>query len=166
LRAIDPESAARIDPNDLIRATRALEVHHLTGETMTEHQRRHDHRTVPPRYPTRIVGLAPERAALYGRIDARVDQMMEAGLEAEVRGLRAAGYGPDLRSQAAIGYAEIHRYLDGQVDLPETIRLIKRNSRRYARRQLAWYRSDPRVTWHPDAATVDLAALWRYLRDG
>ncbi len=166
LRAIDPASAERIDPNDLIRATRALEVHHLTGVTMTEHQRRHDHRTVPPRYRARLVGLAPERAALYAAIDARVDQMIDAGLEAEVRALRAAGYGPELRSQAAIGYAEMHRYLDEQVDLPETIRLIKRNSRRYARRQLTWYRSDPGVSWHPDAATVDLAALRRYLRDG
>ncbi len=166
LRDADPDSAARIDPNDLIRTTRALEVYALTGVTMSEHQRRHDHRRVPPRYRVTLVGLAPERETLYPRIDARVEAMIAAGLEAEVRSLRAAGYGPNLRSQAAIGYAEMHRYLDGQIDLPETIRLIKRNSRRYARRQLAWYRSDPGVHWHLHAATVDLAALRRYLRDG
>jgi len=160
---VDRESAERIDQNDLVRVTRALEVLELTGKPMSEHRRAHDHSRVPLRYRARVVGLAPERAALYQRIDTRVGEMIDAGLIEEVRGLRAQGYGPTLRSQAAIGYAEIHRYLDGDETLEETIRLIKRNSRRYARRQLSWYRDDAQVSWYGQEADVDLTELGRYL---
>lgn len=163
LDGVDPTAAARIDPNDLKRIVRALEVLELTGVPMSEHQRRHDFRTTPPRYPARLVGLAPDRAALYAAIDARVDRMFAAGLVAEVEALRAAGHRPPLRSQQAIGYAEVHAHLDGAADLPTTVELVKRNSRRYARRQLAWYRGDPSVSWHADPARVDLDALERYL---
>ena len=165
LAATDPESAAKIDPTDRKRLVRALEVHTLTGVPMSEHQRRHDFRTLPPRYPSLRIGLAPPRGELYPRIDARVDQMMAAGLLDEVAALRAAGYRPPLRSQQAIGYAELHAHLDGTDDLPRAVELIKRNSRRYARRQLAWYRSDSAVTWAQDPAEVDLASLERYLGD-
>jgi tRNA dimethylallyltransferase len=163
LHATDPESAAKIDAADLKRLVRALEVHALTGVPMSEHQRRHDFRTLPPRYPTRRIGLAPPRGELYPRIDARVDRMIADGLVDEVRALRAAGYAPPLRSQQAIGYAELHAHLDGACDLPRAIELIKRNSRRYARRQLAWFRSDPDVIWATDPAEVDLPSLERYL---
>jgi tRNA dimethylallyltransferase len=163
LAAADPEAAARIDRADLRRIIRALEVQAATGVPMSEHQRRHDFRTVPPRYPARLVGLAPPRDALYPRIDARVDAMLAAGLLDEVRALRAAGYRPPLRSQQAIGYAELHAHLDGLHDLPRAVELIKRNTRRYARRQLSWYRADPRVEWHDDPARVDLDSLRRYL---
>jgi tRNA dimethylallyltransferase len=164
LAALDPDGAARIERNDLRRIVRALEVLELTGAPMSEHQRRHDHRRVAPRYPALLVGLCPdERAELYRRIDARVEQMMEAGLLEEVRALRAAGHGPALRSQAAIGYAELHRHLDGDLPLPEAIELAKRNSRRYARRQLSWYRGDEQVAWHPDPSAVAIAGLERYL---
>jgi tRNA dimethylallyltransferase len=164
LGALDPAAAARIDPNDLIRITRALEVFELTGVTMTEHQRRHDHQRVPPRYPARLIGLAPPRPRLYAAIDARVDRMIEAGLFEEVQRLRAAGYAPPVRSQAAIGYAELHGVLEGTHDLPRAIELIKRNSRRYARRQLSWYRRDPQVEWFEQHADVDVTSLGRYLR--
>ena len=163
LAAVDPDAAARIDPNDRKRLIRALEVHALTGVPISEHQRRHDFRALPPRYPARLVGVAPPRADLYARIDARVDQMIAAGLEAEVRALRDAGYRPPLRSQQAIGYAEVHDHLDGAHDLARAIELIKRNSRRYARRQLAWYRDDPRVEWVEEPSRVDLDSLERYL---
>jgi tRNA dimethylallyltransferase len=132
---------------------------------MSEHQRRHDFRTLPPRYESVRVGLAPPRGELYPRIDARVDQMMADGLLAEVAALRAAGYLPPLRSQQAIGYAELHAHLDGIHDLPRAVELIKRNSRRYARRQLGWYRSDPEVRWATDPGAVDLGSLERYLGD-
>ena len=163
LSAVDPEAAGRIDANDEIRLTRALEVYRLTGVPLSEHQRRHDHRTVPWRYRARLVGLAPAREALYRHIDARVDGMIADGLVAEVESLRRAGYGGALRSQAAIGYAEIHRHLDGELTLDEAISLIKRNSRRYARRQLSWYRNDPDLRWYAEAASVDLDELGRYL---
>jgi tRNA dimethylallyltransferase len=115
LLRIDPAAAAKIDPNDEKRMIRALEVYRLTGEPMSVHQARHDHRALPLRYPARLVGLAPEREALYRAIDARVDVMIEAGLPAEVALLRERGYGPPLRSQQAIGYAELHDALDGRV---------------------------------------------------
>jgi tRNA dimethylallyltransferase len=165
LAEADPLSAARIDPNDEKRTIRALEVLELTGEPMSRHQERHDHRVVAPRYPVRLVGLAPARDELYRRIDRRVEEMMAAGLLDEVRRLRAAGHGPELRSQLAIGYAELHRHLDGVLPLGESIRLIQRNSRRYARRQLSWYRGDPAITWYPEPRAVAIDDLERYLRE-
>jgi len=163
LARVDPASAARIDRNDEKRMVRALEVYRLTGETMTAHQARHDHKSTPPRYQARLVGLAPERDQLYAAIDRRVDDMIAHGLEAEVAALRAAGYLPPLRSQQAIGYAELHDAADGRVDRARAIELIKRNSRHYARRQLSWYRADKSIGWHGDPGAVDLADLERYL---
>ena len=163
LSRIDPESAKRIDRNDVKRMVRALEVHRLTGETMTAHQARHDHKTMPRRYDARLVGLAPERETLYAAIDARVDEMIAGGLEAEVAALREAGYLPPLRSQQAIGYAELHDVADGRLERGRAIELIKRNSRHYARRQLSWYRPDQTITWYPSVLDVDLAELERYL---
>jgi tRNA dimethylallyltransferase len=163
LARVDPVSAERIGANDRKRLVRALEVYRLTGEPMSVHQARHDHRATPPRYPAMLVGLAPERAALYAAIDRRVDAMLLAGLAAEVAALRAAGFRPPMRSQQAIGYAELHAVADGALDHARAVELIKRNSRHYARRQLSWYRGDPAIAWHPDGAAVDLAALKRYL---
>ncbi|HUQ01521.1 MAG TPA: tRNA (adenosine(37)-N6)-dimethylallyltransferase MiaA [Kofleriaceae bacterium] len=166
LNVIDPESAARIDRNDRKRLVRALEVHRLTGETMTEHHRRHDHKAVPPRYEHVMVGVAPPRDQLYDVIDARVDAMLAAGLLDEVGALRAAGYAPPLRSQQAIGYAELHEHLAGRSDLSRAVELVKRNSRRYARRQLSWYRPDRTVRWADSPGAVDVDSLRRYLGGG
>ncbi len=167
LSRVDPTAAAKIEPNDTKRVVRALEVFRITGEPMSAHQARHDHKTMPKRYPVRIVGLAPEREDLYKAIDARVDAMLEAGLEAEVDRLREQGFVPPLRSQQAIGYAELHDVRAGVVDRARAIELIKRNSRHYARRQLSWYRAPSsgasEVTWSPGPATVDLTDLERYL---
>ena len=163
LAGVDPDAATRIDPHDEKRITRALEVYRLTGEPMSAHQARHDHKHAPPRYAAAVVGVSPERAALYAAIDRRVDGMIAAGLEAEVAALRAQGYRPPLRSQQAIGYAELHDAADGRVERARAIELIKRNSRHYARRQLSWYRADTQVRWHADPTAVDLADLERYL---
>jgi tRNA dimethylallyltransferase len=163
LARVDPQAAAKIDPHDAKRLIRALEVYKLTGETMSAHQARHDHKATPPRYTSRLVGLSPEREVLYRAIDARVDAMVAAGLEAEVATLRAAGYLPPLRSQQAIGYAELHDAAAGTVDRSRAIELIKRNSRHYARRQVSWYRADDAVQWHPSADAVDLADMERYV---
>ncbi len=164
---VDPPAGAKIDPKDVKRTIRAIEVFRLTGEPMSAHQARHDHRAMPSRYPARVIGLAPEREALYAAIDARVEAMLSAGLEAEVLALRARGYRPPMRSQQAIGYAELHDVLDGKVDRVRAIELIKRNSRHYARRQLSWYRGSSaganEVSWSPHPAAVDLADLERYL---
>jgi tRNA dimethylallyltransferase len=163
LERVDPKAAQKIDKHDEKRMVRALEVYRLTGEPMSAHQARHDHKTLPPRYDARMVGLAPERDALYKAIDARVDEMIALGFEAEVAALRAKGYKPPLRSQQAIGYDELHQVAEGTLERGRAIELIKRNSRHYARRQLSWYRSDQTITWHPSAASVDLAELERYL---
>jgi tRNA dimethylallyltransferase len=163
LARVDPVIAAKIDRNDEKRIVRAVEVYRLTGEPMSAHQARHDHRSMPSRYPARLVGLAPERASLYQAIDQRVEAMIEAGLEREVAALRARGYLPPLRSQQAIGYAELHEAATGRVERPRAIELIKRNSRHYARRQLSWYRTDHTIGWHVDPGAVDLADLERYL---
>jgi len=160
---VDPASAARIDRNDEKRMVRALEVYRLTGETMTAHQARHDHKTMPRRYEARLVGLAPEREKLYAAIDARVDEMIAAGLEREVSALREAGYLPPLRSQQAIGYSELHEVAAGALERGRAIELIKRNSRHYARRQLSWYRPDQTITWYASPHDVDLVQLERYL---
>jgi tRNA dimethylallyltransferase len=163
LARVDPASAAKIDPHDAKRTIRALEVYRLTGEPMSTHQARHDHRAAVPRYDARVVGLAPPREHLYATIDLRVDAMIAAGLEAEVAALRAAGYLPPLRSQQAIGYAELHDLHAGRVARDRAIELIKRNSRHYARRQLAWYRNDAAIAWHESVDAVDVAALAAYL---
>jgi tRNA dimethylallyltransferase len=163
LTRIDPAAAAKIDRNDAKRIIRAVEVYRLTGEPMSAHQAKHDHRSMPPRYEARLVGLQPERDALYRAIDRRVDAMIEAGLEREVAHLRTQGYQPPLRSQQAIGYAELHDAAEGHVARARAIELIKRNSRHYARRQLSWYRADAAIRWHLDPAAVDLADLERYL---
>ncbi|HEY0989113.1 MAG TPA: tRNA (adenosine(37)-N6)-dimethylallyltransferase MiaA [Kofleriaceae bacterium] len=163
LGRIDPVAAAKIDRNDEKRIVRALEVFRLTGEPMSAHQAKHDHKSAPPRYAAQLVGLAPERDALYEAIDRRVDAMIDAGLEREVAELRARGYRPPLRSQQAIGYAELHDAADGRVARARAIELIKRNSRHYARRQLSWYRADRAIGWHADPGAVDLADLERYL---
>lgn len=165
LSQVDPASAAKIDRNDEKRMTRALEVYLETGVPMSVHQARHDYRVAPSRYRARKVGLAPEREALYRRIEDRVDRMMEQGLLAEVAALRERGYRPPLRSQEAIGYAELHEHLDGAIDLPTAVGLIKRNSRRYARRQVSWYRNDTDVAWWPHPDAVDQDELERYLTD-
>jgi tRNA dimethylallyltransferase len=89
--------------------------------------------------------------------------MIADGLDDEVRALRDAGYRPPLRSQQAIGYAELHDAIDGHVTRARAIELIKRNSRHYARRQVAWYRNDDTIAWHADLAAVDQADLQRYL---
>ena len=163
LSRIDPAAAAKIDRNDEKRMIRALEVFRLTGEPMSAHQAKHDHRSMPPRYDAQLIGLRPERDQLYEAIDRRVEAMIEAGLEGEVAELRSRGYLPPLRSQQAIGYAELHDAADGRLDRSRAIELIKRNSRHYARRQLSWYRADTTIRWHLDPAAVDLADLERYL---
>ncbi|MBA2538819.1 MAG: tRNA (adenosine(37)-N6)-dimethylallyltransferase MiaA [Deltaproteobacteria bacterium] len=163
LARIDPAAAAKIDRNDEKRIVRALEVFRLTGEPMSAHQARHDHKTLPRRYDAQVIGLSPEREVLYRNIDTRVDQMIAAGFEGEVETLRAAGFAPPMRSQQAIGYAELHDAADGKVERARAIELIKRNSRHYARRQLSWYRGDATIAWNTDAAAVDLAALATWL---
>ncbi len=161
LALVDRNSSETIHKTDQRRIIRALEVHTKTGIPLSEHHRRHQ--AEPDRYVAKVVGLGPDRELLYEKINARVLGMMQAGLLAEVAGLRAQGYGPELRSQQAIGYSELHDHLAGRSSESAAVELIQRNSRRYARRQLSWYRGQEDVVWHAGPSEVDLGELGRYL---
>lgn len=165
LEQVDPVAAAKIERNDRIRTTRALEVYELTGRPISEHQRAHDHATLPPRFDVRGIGLGPERDELRRRIEARVDAMIAAGLVDEVRALYPR-YPADLRAFAAIGFRELIQHLRGEIPLDDAVRQMKGATRRYARRQLAWFRSEPTVTWYTSPRDVNIAALAAWLRAG
>lgn len=141
---IDPASAARINANDRQRIERALEVYDATGATLTSW---FDRPVQARRLRIRLIGLRRERAALYARIDARVDQMMASGFEAEVRGLMDRGYGGDTHGLSTFGYAEMLRCIHGELAEDAAVSIIRRRSRQYAKRQLTWFRQTPDVQW-------------------
>ncbi|GAA4383144.1 tRNA (adenosine(37)-N6)-dimethylallyltransferase MiaA [Hymenobacter koreensis] len=148
LADLDPVSYARIDRQNHVRVLRALEVTMSTGQPFSSF-----HGSVPKAarpFQVRKIALSREREELYQRIDRRVDLMLEQGLLEEVRRLL-----PYRQAQAlqTVGYQELFGYLDGAYDYPEAVRLLKRNTRRYAKRQLTWLRRDPAYEWlHPEAA--------------
>jgi tRNA dimethylallyltransferase len=142
LTAVDPAAAARIHPRNVRRVVRALEVFETTGTPISS-QQRHGNTALEA---TRV-GLSVDRSALYERIDARVDEQIAAGLVEEVRGLIASGYSPSLPSMQGLGYKEIVAFLNGDQSLEETVVTLKRNTRRYAKRQFTWFRADPRIRW-------------------
>ncbi|WP_425156433.1 tRNA (adenosine(37)-N6)-dimethylallyltransferase MiaA [Candidatus Binatus sp.] len=159
LREIDPEAANRIGVNDLYRIVRALEVFELTGETISEHQRRH--RFADIGYDTLTVGVEVERKKLYEAIDARFDAMVAAGLVDEVRALVEAGYSPEKPPLSTIGYKQIAAYLRGELTLADAIALAKQESRRLAKRQLTWFRREPEIVWlDPERGAQDALALF------
>ncbi|MBA2876604.1 tRNA (adenosine(37)-N6)-dimethylallyltransferase MiaA [Thermaerobacillus caldiproteolyticus] len=143
LKKIDPQSAERIHPHNVRRVIRALEVYHCTGKTMTEWQKT---QTPELLYDVALVGLTMEREQLYRRIDERVDQMIAEGLLQEVKSLYEQGI-RDCQSIQAIGYKEFYAYLDGHMSWEEAVEQLKRNSRRYAKRQLTWFRNKMPVQW-------------------
>jgi len=159
LRRVDPESANRIHPNDLVRIIRALEVFELTGEPLSRHFARQSNGHLQGFQILRI-GLEKPRPELYQRINLRVEQMFAQGLLEEVKGLREKGYGPELKSQKIIGYRQAHALLDGRYDLPRAKELIQRDSRHYARRQLTWMRAEPEIRWlNPEKDRESLHSL-------
>ena len=140
LRQVDPVSAESIHPNNHKRVIRALEFYEKNGYPISQHNAAQRERFSPYRYCYFV--LTMPRAELYARIDRRVDEMMEDGLLDEVRTLRERGYGPDLSSMHAIGYRELQAYLDGACPLEEAVRLIRRNTRHFAKRQMTWLRRE------------------------
>jgi len=150
LAEVDSEAAARIDPRNLRRVIRALEVHHTTGQPISELQRKR-----PPGYDVWTIGLTCPRDRLYARIDARVERMLAAGLEAEVRELLERGYDRELPSMSGLGYRQMAAYLVGEVSLEEAVQEIKRATRRFVRQQFNWFRlSAGWITWY-DVTEVD-----------
>ncbi|MEY8751169.1 tRNA (adenosine(37)-N6)-dimethylallyltransferase MiaA [Alkalicoccobacillus gibsonii] len=154
---VDPEAAKEIHPNNVRRVIRALEVFHVTGEPFSKQQ------VQKPTRPFLGIGLDLERERLYERINKRVDLMVEQGLIDEVRSLMSEG----LRNQAAaqaIGYKEIISYLTGEYAKDEAIDQLKQNSRRYAKRQLTWFRNKMEMNWF-DAGTEEKDVLFRQIKN-
>lgn len=145
LKEIDVESGERIKINDTKRIIRALEIYEVTGKTMTEYNK--DFRATNEDYDLTMVCLNMNRDKLYGRINQRVEIMIEQGLIDEVKSILNMGYDKNLVSLQGIGYKEIIMYLDNKCTLDEAIEKIKQGSRNYAKRQLTWFRRDNRIRW-------------------
>lgn len=144
LREADPETAARLHPNDTRRIIRALEVKHLTGVPLSLHLSGQKKQSP---YDICIVGLTMDRQLLYKRIEERIDQMLDEGLVEEVAGLLREGYSDDLVSMQGLGYKEIAAYLRNDLSLEEAVVLLKRDTRRFAKRQLSWFRHMKDIQW-------------------
>ena len=144
LKKSDPVRAAQLHPNDRRRIIRALEVQTLTGQPMSRLQTQDSESE--RRYPTKIVGLRREREDLYQRIDQRVERMFDSGLVSEVKTVLAQdSFGK--QAAQAVGYKEVIQHLNGELSLVEAKELVKRNTRRLARRQMTWFRSFPDIHW-------------------
>lgn len=153
LKAIDPQAAARIHENDIKRVIRAIEVYTHTNMSITEHEKMS--KLEPPPYKYIPYGLNWERKKLYERIDRRVDMMIESGLIDEVKELVELGYTRKSTAMQAIGYKEVLSYLEGNSSLEETIYIIKRDTRRYAKRQMTWFRKMQEIKWIDIDENVD-----------
>ncbi|HZX14933.1 MAG TPA: tRNA (adenosine(37)-N6)-dimethylallyltransferase MiaA [Thermodesulfobacteriota bacterium] len=146
LKSFDSESAIRIHPNDYVRIERALEAYYLTGSRMSELQEKHGFKE--NEYEVLKIGLLEEREILRKRIDERVDRMLEEGLVDEVKKLLEMGFGKDLKPMQSIGYKQINQYLDGEITVDRAIELIKRDTKRFAKRQMTWLRKDKDIHWY------------------
>jgi tRNA dimethylallyltransferase len=143
LRDIDPVAAAKINPSNIRRIIRALEIYHATGQRPSQLQRKE-----APDFPILLIGLTRERSELYRRIDWRVDKMIQMGLIEEVEQLLKKGYSLSLPSMSGIGYKQIGQFLQGEMTLPQAIDKIKYETHQLARRQYAWFRlGDSRIHW-------------------
>jgi tRNA dimethylallyltransferase len=144
LQEVDPRAASRIHPNDAVRIIRALEVYLVTGRPISEWQQRQ-----PPLEVGRArrFGLTMPRELLYRRINERVMRMIAQGWLEEVRQLLEAGYDPNLPAMRSLGYGELVQVIQGKLNLQEAIALIQRETRRFAKRQLTWFRTDKQVEW-------------------
>ena len=162
LSEFDPKSAQTIHPNNIKRVIRAIEYYKLTGETIWEHNEKTKQKPSPYEYV--YIGLTRDREELYERIDKRVDLMIEAGLTEEVMNLYKTGLSNDHTSMQALGYKELFWYIQGKATFDEAVRILKRDSRRYAKRQLTWFGKNPEINWinlshTPDGEDVAMKIL-------
>jgi tRNA dimethylallyltransferase len=155
LQDVDPVAAAKINPANIRRIVRALEIYYVAGKAPSQLQRK-----VLPAFSTLVIGLTRDRSELYGRIDRRVDKMIQRGLVEEVDGLLKRGYSPSLPSMSGIGYKQIRQFLRGEMTLPEAIDKTKYETHRLARHQYAWFRlSDDKIRWFDVSAAGGQAGL-------
>lgn len=145
LNKVDPKRASEINPNDAKRIIRALEVYHVTGNPMSFYAQ--NYANDDPKFRMTLFGLQINRSHLYERIDRRVEKMFEEGLVDEVIKLKEIGCNESMQSMQGLGYKQILDYLEGKLTLIETKEIIKRNTRRYAKRQMTWFRSNERISW-------------------
>lgn len=154
LQDIDPMAAAKINPSNIRRIIRALEIYHATGQPPSQLQRKE-----APGFSILVIGLTRERSELYRKIDWRVDKMIQRGLVEEVEQLLKKGYSPSLPSMSGIGYKQIGQFLRGEMTLPEAIDKIKYETHRLARHQYAWFRlSDSKIRWFDVSETEGKAS--------
>jgi tRNA dimethylallyltransferase len=156
LEKIDPVAAENIHPNDTQRTLRALEVYHLTGETFSSFKNK---KSDPAPFDPYFIGLSRERKQLYQIIDRRVDTMLAQGLIDEVKMLFAKGYTAELNALRTVGYCEVCQFMAGELNYDKMVREIKKNTRRYAKRQLTWFRADDRIRWIELDASVRVSDL-------
>lgn len=159
LQEVDPESAERIHANNVRRVIRALEIFHTTGEKMSNQLEKQENELL---YDVSLIGLTMDREMLYDRINLRVNLMIEQGLLEEVKGLHERGV-RDCQSIQAIGYKEIYDYFENRVSLEEAVSQLKTNSRRYAKRQLTWFRNKMDVTWFDVTDGEKTSEILRYI---
>ena len=145
LGEIDPVTARRVHPNDSVKILRALEIHRQTGVPASHAHAQHGFQDRP--YSALLLGLTMEREALYRRIDERVHIEIEKGLVEETRRLLAQGYSRTLTSMKSLGYRQMAGFLEGEYDLKEAIRRLKRDTRHFAKRQMTWFRKEPDLQW-------------------
>ena len=159
LNSVDPEKARAIDPENLVRVIRALEVYELAGRPMSELEKAAE----PLGVPYVKVGLIRAREELYRGIDNRVEAMLEAGLVEEVKRLVEQGYGDTPAVRDSLGYQEMLRYLDGSVTYVEAVCLIKRNTRHFAKRQMTWFRKEKDIAWIDITGRTDFPQIAKKL---
>ena len=145
LRAIDPESADAIHPNNVKRVVRAIEYHHQTGTKISVHNQKEKQKESPYQFLYYVINT--DRTLLYRRIENRIDQMMEQGLVSEVKKLYEMGCTRDMVSMQGLGYKEILDYLGGITTLEEAVSILKRDTRHFAKRQLTWFKREREVRW-------------------
>ena len=145
LQQVDPDLAQRLHPNDQPKVLRALEVYQALGKPLSKVQQEHRFQESP--YPFLLIGLTMERQALYRRIEARVEWEIEKGLVEETRRLMQQGYARSLGSMKGLGYRQFSGYLDGEYSYDEAVRLLKRDTRHFAKRQMTWFRKEPGIHW-------------------
>ncbi len=163
LLAMDPEAASKIHENDVKRVIRAIEVFTHTNKPISEHVKMSRQEPVPYRYM--VFGLNWDREKLYRRIDARVDRMIEDGLVDEVRHLVEMGYDKGTTAMQAIGYKEVLSYLKGEITLEDTVDILKRDTRHYAKRQLTWFRRMREIIWVDMDESTDIKAAAKKIID-
>lgn len=156
LQKCDPSTAQKLHPHDTYRIIRALETYEATGRPISEHH--HDHGFSEELFVTLKIGLNLPREQLYNRINDRVDAMLAAGFVDEVKKLRDMGYGPDIKSMQSIGYRHMLAYLNGSLSWDECVRTLKRDHRRYAKRQMTWFGKDDEIIWRKPRQLEEIIA--------